>query len=173
MTTRCTAHAQLKSVYGASTVTCHRTPGPPIFMSKIRGPVVEARKIVKWESCVVVLKMINYGADPREVERRGQKIMTPLTQWHKWCGLWWQLLWQSLTASLGSNFEIFAIMWNLGIFTHFRQKFTFLQIFQNCCLVKPSNFVTVTVIIGHTIWALLVATPLSTPTLSDFLIIFF
>ena len=27
---------------------------------------------------MVVLKMINYGADPREVERRGQKIMTPI-----------------------------------------------------------------------------------------------
>ena len=37
----------------------------------------------------------------------------------------------------------------------------------------PSKFVTVTVIIGHIIWALLVATPLSTPTLIDILLIFF
>ena len=29
----------------------------------------------------------------------------------KWCGLWWQLLWQILRASLGSNFEKFAKMW--------------------------------------------------------------
>ena len=37
MMTQCTAHAQLKSVYGVSRVMCHRTPGPPIFMSKVRG----------------------------------------------------------------------------------------------------------------------------------------
>ena len=36
------AHAQLKSVYGVSRVTCHRELGPPIFMSKVRGPGVEA-----------------------------------------------------------------------------------------------------------------------------------
>ena len=35
-------HTQLKSVYGVSRVTCPREPGPPIFMSKIRGPGVEA-----------------------------------------------------------------------------------------------------------------------------------
>ena len=35
-------HAQLKSVYGVSRVMCHREPGPPIFMSKVRGPGVEA-----------------------------------------------------------------------------------------------------------------------------------
>ena len=38
----CTAHTQLKSV---SRVTCHRTPGPPIFMLKVRGPGVEATGI--------------------------------------------------------------------------------------------------------------------------------
>ena len=78
----------------------------------------------------------------------------------KWCGLWWQWVWQILRASLGSNFEN----------VNFGQKCTFLQ---NRCLVKPSKFVTVTVIIGHTIWVLLVATPLSTPTLFDFLMISF
>ena len=67
-----------------------------------------------------------------------------------------QMVWPMMTVTvtnfegftIGSNFEMFAKMWNLG---HFRLKFTFLQIFQNCCLVKPSKFVTVTVIIGHTI----------------------
>ena len=56
----------------------------------------------------------------------------------------------NVDSMLGSNFDKFAKMWNLG---HFRPKFTFLQFFffQNCCLVKPSKFVTVTVIIGHTI----------------------
>ena len=44
MMAQCTAHAQLKSVYGVSRVTCHRTPGPPIFMSKVRGPGVEANR---------------------------------------------------------------------------------------------------------------------------------
>ena len=43
MMAQCTAHAQLKFVYGMSRVTCHRKPGPPIFTSKIRGPGVEAR----------------------------------------------------------------------------------------------------------------------------------
>ena len=31
------------------------------------------------------------------------------------------------------------------------KNWSFLQILKNCCLVKPSKFVTVTVIIGHTI----------------------
>ena len=31
------------SVYGVSRVTCHREPGPPISMSKVRGSGVEAR----------------------------------------------------------------------------------------------------------------------------------
>ena len=35
MVAQCTAHAQLKSVYGVSRVTCHREPGPPISMSKV------------------------------------------------------------------------------------------------------------------------------------------
>ena len=42
MMAQCTAHAQLKSVYGVSRVTCHRESGPPIFMSKVREPGVEA-----------------------------------------------------------------------------------------------------------------------------------
>ena len=42
MMAQCTAHAHLKSVYGVSRVMCHREPGPPIFMSKVRGPGVEA-----------------------------------------------------------------------------------------------------------------------------------
>ena len=42
----CTAHAQLKSVYGVSRVMCHRTPGPPIFMSEVRGPWVEANNVI-------------------------------------------------------------------------------------------------------------------------------
>ena len=41
MIAQCTAHAQLKSVYGVSRVTC-RQPGPPISMSKVRGPGVES-----------------------------------------------------------------------------------------------------------------------------------
>ena len=56
---------------------------------------------------------------------------------------------------------------------HFRPKSTFLPVFQNCCLVKPSKFITVTIIIGHTTGAILVATPLSTPTLINFLMILF
>ena len=43
MMSQCSAHAQLKSVYGAARVMRHRTPGPPICMSKVRGPGVEAR----------------------------------------------------------------------------------------------------------------------------------
>ena len=39
---QCTANAQLKSVYGVSRVSCHRELGPPISMSKVRGPGVEA-----------------------------------------------------------------------------------------------------------------------------------
>ena len=52
-----------------------------------------------------------------------------------------QMVWPMMTvtvtnlASLDSNFEKFANV----------PKFTFLQ---NCCLVKPSIFVTATVIIG-------------------------
>ena len=42
MMAQCTAHTQLKSVYGVSRVTCHREPGPPISMPKVRGPGVEA-----------------------------------------------------------------------------------------------------------------------------------
>ena len=42
MMAQCTAHAQLKSVYGVSRVTCRLEPGPPISMSKVRGPGVEA-----------------------------------------------------------------------------------------------------------------------------------
>ena len=42
----CAAHTQLKSVYGVSRVTCHHTPGPPIFMSKVRGPGVDANDLV-------------------------------------------------------------------------------------------------------------------------------
>ena len=82
-----------------------------------------------------------------------------------------QMLWPMMTVTM-TNFEGFTrqwFMWNLGIFTHFCLKFTF---FANCCLVKPSKFVTVTVIIGHIIWVLLVAILLSTPTLFDFLMIF-
>ena len=44
MMAQCTAHAQLKSVYGVSRVTFHREPGPPISMSKVRGPGVEANR---------------------------------------------------------------------------------------------------------------------------------
>ena len=33
MVAQCTAHSQLKSVYGVSRVTCHHTPGPPIKVS--------------------------------------------------------------------------------------------------------------------------------------------
>ena len=44
MMTECTAHTQLKSVYGVSRVMCNREPGPSISMSKVRGPGVEARK---------------------------------------------------------------------------------------------------------------------------------
>ena len=43
MMAQCTAHAQIKSVYGVSRVTCHREPGPPISMSKVTGPGVEAK----------------------------------------------------------------------------------------------------------------------------------
>ena len=41
MVAQCTAHAQLKSVYGVSRVTCLLEPGLPISMSKVRGPGVE------------------------------------------------------------------------------------------------------------------------------------
>ena len=34
-----TAHAQLKSVYGLSRVTCHRKPGPPITSQRSEGLV--------------------------------------------------------------------------------------------------------------------------------------
>ena len=44
MIAQCTAHAQLKSVYGVSTVTCRLEPGPPISMSKVGGPGVEANQ---------------------------------------------------------------------------------------------------------------------------------
>ena len=43
MVAQYTAHAQLKSVYGVSRVMCRLEPGPPISMSKVRGPGVEAR----------------------------------------------------------------------------------------------------------------------------------
>ena len=36
---------KLKSVYGVSRVTRHHEPGPPISMSKVRGPGVEARPV--------------------------------------------------------------------------------------------------------------------------------
>ena len=49
MMAQCTAHIQLKSVYGVSRITCHRTPGPLIFMSKVRGPGVEVPQKVPWE----------------------------------------------------------------------------------------------------------------------------
>ena len=42
MMAQCTDHAQLNSVYGVSRVTCHLEPGPPISMSKVRRPGVEA-----------------------------------------------------------------------------------------------------------------------------------
>ena len=50
-----------------------------------------------------------------------------------------QMVWPMMTVTVtnfegftgAANFEKFAKMWNLGIFAHFRPKFTFLQIFQN------------------------------------------
>ena len=39
---QCTAHAQLKSVYGVSRGTCRLEPDPPISMSKVRGPGVKS-----------------------------------------------------------------------------------------------------------------------------------
>ena len=41
MMAQCTAHAQLKYVYGVYRVTCHRELGPPIFMTMVRGPLVK------------------------------------------------------------------------------------------------------------------------------------
>ena len=49
----------------------------------------------------------------------------------------------NLRASLGSNFERFANMCENS------PKSIFLQIFQNCCLVKPSKFVTVSHQLSH------------------------
>ena len=59
----------------------------------------------------------------------------------------------NLRASIGSNSEILKEMWIF--WAKISQiakmpKSTYLQIFQNCCLVKPSKFVGVTIIRGHT-----------------------
>ena len=65
----------------------------------------------------------------------------------------WPMMTVTVTNFEGTDFEKFAKMWNSGIFVRNSHYF-----FQNWCLVKPSKFVTVTVVIGHT---------------HDFLMIFF
>ena len=59
-----------------------------------------------------------------------------------------QIVWLMMTVTV-TNFEGFTRQ-QFCKNVNFGRKCTFSQIFQNCCLVKPSKFVTVTVIIGHT-----------------------
>ena len=47
----CTAHTQLKFVYGVSRVTCHRTPGPPCQRSEGFGSRLVRERVL----CLIII----------------------------------------------------------------------------------------------------------------------